>query len=184
MPDKSDMSDEPHIETVYQPDEIEREVLDLGRRLTVDLADEDPLFLGLLGGSIIFLADLLRAYDPPVRYEFVQVGYRHPEVAAAELIEIQYPIPIDLVERSVLVVKDVISTGVTETYLAEQLHQKGTRSVRFATLIDLPDQRKYDLDVVYPAFTLETAGRLVGYGLKHRGRYGNLPFIGRLGDPR
>jgi hypoxanthine phosphoribosyltransferase len=172
-------TDQP-IEPLFQADEIEREVLDLGRRLADDLADDDPLFLSLLGGSVIFLADLVRAYRPPVRFEFVQVGYRHPEVAAADLLEIQYPIPIDVADQDLVVVKDVISTGVTETYLSEQFLQKGARSVRYAALIDLPDERRADLDVVYRAFSLDHAGPLVGYGLKYRGRYGNLPYIGRL----
>ena len=174
-------TDQP-IEPLFQADEIEREVLDLGRRLADDLADDEPLFLSLLGGSVIFLADLVRAYRPPVRFEFVQVGYRHPEVSAADLLEIQYPIPIDVTGQNLVVVKDVISTGVTETYLAEQFLQKGARSVRYAALIDLPDERRADLDVVYRAFTLDHAGPLVGYGLKYHGRYGNLPYIGRLTD--
>jgi len=171
---------EPTIEPLFQADEIEREVLDLGQRLVTDLADEDPLFLSLLGGSVIFLADLVRAYRPPVRFEFVQVGYRHPEVAATDLLAIQYPIPIDVAGQNVVVVKDVISTGVTETYLTAQFLEKGAKSVRYAALIDLPDERRADLDVVYRAFTLDHAGPLVGYGLKYHGRFGNLPYIGRL----
>lgn len=170
------------IEPLFQADEIEREVRDLGRRLADDLASDDPLFLSLLGGSVIFLADLVRAYQPSVRFEFVQVGYRHPEVSAADLLEIQYPIPIDVTDQSLVVVKDVISTGVTETYLSAQFLQKGARSVRFAALIDLPDERRTDLDVVYRAFTMDHAGPLVGYGLKFHGRHGNLPYIGRLTD--
>ena len=168
------------IQTLFEADEIEHEVLDLGRRLADDLKDDDPLFLSLLGGSVIFLADLVRAYEPPVRFEFVHVGYRHPEVSAADLMEIHYPIPVDVTGQNLVVVKDVISTGVTETYLAEQFLQKGARSVRYAALIDLPDERRADLDVVYRAFILDHAGPLVGYGLKYHGRHGNLPYIGRL----
>lgn len=168
------------IEPLFQADEIEREVLDLGRRLSTNLADDDPLFLSLLGGSVIFLADLVRAYGTPVRYEFVQVGYRRPEVTAAEVLEIQYPISIEIADQSLVVVKDVVSSGVTESYLAEQFRQKGAKSVRFAALIDQPDERKTELEVLYWAFSLDRVGRLVGYGLKHEGEYGNLPYIGRL----
>ncbi len=170
------------IEPLFQADEIEREVLDLGRRLSANLGDGDPLFLSLLGGSVIFLADLVRAYETPVRYEFVQVGYRRPEVTAAEVLEIQYPISIEIAGQSLVVVKDVVSSGVTESYLAEQFLQKGAESVRFAALIDQPDERKTELEVLYWAFSLDRVGRLVGYGLKHEGKYGNLPYIGRLVD--
>lgn len=167
------------VETIYAADEIEREVLDLGRRLRADLGGEDPLFLSLLGGSVIFLADLVRAYDEPVRYEFVQVGYRHREVAATEEMAIHYPIPVDLAGQRLLVIKDVVTTGVTETYLAEQFLQKGAARVDFVALIDLPAERRTELELDYRVFSLERSGRLVGYGLKHEGRFGNLPFIGR-----
>jgi hypoxanthine phosphoribosyltransferase len=171
-----------HIEILFEPDEIERAVLDLGRRLHADLAGTDPLFLSLLGGSVIFVADLVRAYGDPVRYEFVQVGYHHPEVAAADVLAIQYPIPVDLAGQDVLVIKDVVTSGVTETYLAEQLRQMGAARVRMVALIDMPDQRKTELELDYRAFSLVRSSPLVGYGLKHDGRCGNLPYIGRFVD--
>ncbi len=175
----------PAVEPLFQADEIERAVLDLGARLHQELGDADPLFLGLLGGSVIFLADLVRAYETPVRFELVHVAYHHPEVAAAELLAIQYPIPVDMVDQDLLVVKDVIKSGITETYLEEQLLQKGARRVRFVTLIDMPDERKTELEIDHRVFSVRENGPLVGYGLKHEGRYGNLPYIGRLtgGDP-
>jgi len=169
-----------NIEILFEPAEIEREVLDLGRRLHGDLAGTDPLFLSLLGGSGIFLADLVRAYGEPVRYEFVQVGYRHPELAGSDLLAIHYPISVDLEGQDVLVIKDVVTSGVTETYLGEQLRQMGASRVRLVALIDMPDQRKTELDVDYRAFSLERSTPLVGYGLKHEGRFGNLPYIGRF----
>lgn len=170
------------IETLFAADVIEREVLDLGRRLQADLAGSDPLFLSLLGGSVIFLADLVRAYRDPVRFELVHVDYRHPEVTAAELLEIHYPIPVDPAGQQVLVVKDVVTSGVTETYLAEQLGQRGAESVKVVALIDMPDERKTSLEVDYRVFSLERSGPLVGYGLKHQGRFGNLPYIGLYGS--
>lgn len=173
---------EPTIEPLFQADEIERAVSELGKRLADELGPEDPLFLGLIGGSVIFLADLVRAYEPPVRYELVHVGYQHPEISASDLLAIQYPIPVDLADQSLVVVKDVISSGVTETYLLEQFLEKGARRVRFATLIDLEDERKTDLEDVYKAFSVKRSGPFVGYGLKYRGRYGNLPYVGQIAN--
>ncbi len=170
----------PDIEPLFQADEIARAVRDLGSRLHQELGDTDPLFLGLLGGSVIFLADLVRAYESPVRFELVHVGYHHPEIAAAEVLAIQYPIPVDLEDQDLLVVKDVIKSGVTETYLAEQLHQKGARRVRFVTLVDMPEERKTELAIDHSVFSVQESGPLVGYGLKYQGRFGNLPYIGKL----
>jgi len=168
------------IEPLFRADEIERAVLDLGARLYRELGDDDPLFLGLLGGSVVFLADLVRAYEAPVRFELVHVAYHQPEIAASELLAIQYPIPVDMVDQDLLVVKDVVKSGVTETYLAEQLRQKGARRVRFVTLIDMPDERKTELEIDHHLFSVRENAPLVGYGLKHQGRYGNLPYVGRL----
>lgn len=167
------------VEIVHDREEIESAVLALGRRLRDDCAGEDPLLLSLLGGSVIFLADLVRAYEDPVRYEFIDVGYRRSESSESDLLAIHYPIPVDLEGQHLLVVKDVVSSGVTETYLSEQLEGRGAASVRVVALIDLPDERKTELEADYHAFTLERTAPLVGYGLKHEGRFGNLPYIGR-----
>jgi hypoxanthine phosphoribosyltransferase len=97
-------------------------------------------------------------------------------------MRIQYPIPIDIAGQSVLVLKDVVSSGVTEPYLEQQLRDHGAREVRFAALIDMPDERKTAFDLHYFAMSTRRRGLLVGYGLKHQGRYGNLPYVGRMAD--
>lgn len=169
------------IEPVFTADEIRQRVQALGGLLATDYADKDPLFLGISGGSVLFLADLVRTLSEPVRFEFVPVKYHHPEVAAAEVMDIFYPLPIDISEQEIVVVKDVVSSGVPETYLASALRDRGATSVRFVALIDMPEERKTDLEVAHSAFSVRRAGGLVGYGLKHEGRFGNLPYIGRLG---
>jgi hypoxanthine-guanine phosphoribosyltransferase len=185
------------IEPLYEAAALRGSVAELARQLTADFAESaaDPLLLAILGGSLIFLADLVRAIDRPVRYELMQVGYSQgsegaagpagpegAEGAAQERVQnIQYPIPVEIEGRQVVVLKDVVSSGVIEVYLGEQLRDRGAREVRFAALIDMPDERKTDFAVDYGAFTTRRNGILVGYGLKHEGRYGNLPYIGRLG---
>jgi hypoxanthine phosphoribosyltransferase len=94
--------------------------------------------------------------------------------------EIRYPLPLDVAGQSVLVLKDVVASGVTEPYLEQQLRDHGARDVRFAALIDIPDERKTGFEVCYAAFRTGRQGVLVGYGLKQDARYGNLPYVGRL----
>jgi hypoxanthine phosphoribosyltransferase len=113
-----------------------------------------------------------------VRFELVHVEYSEGEV-----LRIQYPIPIEIEGQSVLLVKDVVSSGVIESYLEQQLRERGARDVRVVALIDHPAERKTALEVEYRALSTARDGVLVGYGLKHEGRYGNLPYIGRLGLP-
>src|SRR5882724_6935210 len=183
------------VELLYDTATVRANVAELGARLTQDLGPitsgvgSEPLLLAILGGSLIFLADLVRAIVRPIRFELIQVG----SSAGAEIGEVpgpsesvlnlHYPIPVDIEERRVVVLKDVVSSGVIEIYLGEQLRQHGAREVRFAALIDLPDERKTAFTVDYSAFSTWRDGLLVGYGLKHEGRYGNLPYIGRLPAP-
>lgn len=169
------------IESVFTADEIRQRVQALGAALAAEFADQDPLFLGISGGSVLFLADLVRALGVPARFEFVPVKYHHPEIAAAEIMDIHYPLPIDISRQQIVVVKDVVSSGVPETYLAAALRERGAAGVRFVALVDMPEERKTDLEVAHYAFSVHRTGGLVGYGLKHEGRYGNLPFIGRIG---
>jgi hypoxanthine phosphoribosyltransferase len=170
-------------ETLFDTATVRDSVAALGHRIEGEIGDEDPLLIALLGGSVIFLADLLRAIERPVRYELIDVAYRVDTAAGeedGEVLRIQYPIPIDIAGQNVLVLKDVVSSGVTEPYLEQQLRDHGAAKVRFAALIDLPDERKTDFELQYSALVSHRSGVLVGYGLKHKGLYGNLPYVGRL----
>jgi hypoxanthine phosphoribosyltransferase len=175
----------PAVESLFDADTVRDSVAALGRQLGEELGDEDPLLIALLGGSVIFLADLVRAIPRPVRFEFIDVAY-HVDPALDEtedeVMRIEYPIPIEIAGQSVLVLKDVVSSAVTEPYLEQQLRDHGAARVRFAALIDLPDERKTAFDLHYSALTSHREGVLVGYGLKAQGRYGNLPYVGRLAD--
>jgi len=170
-----------NIEPLFDADTVRESVEALGRKIEGDFGADDPLLVALLGGSVIFLADLVRAIGRPVRYEFIDVGLSGSEENGAEVVQIRYPIPLEISGQRVLVVKDVVSSGVTEPYLEQQLKDHGAREVRFAALIDMPDERKTEFELHYRALTAERqGGLLVGYGLKHAGRYGNLPSVGRL----
>jgi hypoxanthine phosphoribosyltransferase len=172
-----------NIEPLFDAKTLQLSVRDLGRRIHAELSGDDPLLIALLGGSVIFLADLVRAIDQPVRFEFIQVGSGplvSNEAVEPGVTEIRYPLPLDLAGQSVLVLKDVVTSGVTEPYLEQQLRDHGAREVRFAALIDIPDERKTSFEVSYAAFRTGRQGLLVGYGLKQDGRYGNLPYVGRL----
>lgn len=167
-----------HIEPVFTRDEIARRIFDLGERLAAELPP-DPLLVSLLGGSVIFLADLVRAIDRPLRYEFIHVDSSGGGDGDSPL-DLHYPIPFSVAGDSVLLLKDVVHSGVTETYLIEQLRDQGAEQVRLAALIDIPGERKTALETDYRVFDAERSGKLVGYGLKHDGGHGNLPFIGRV----
>jgi len=166
------------IEPLIDADTLRDSVRALGRKIGEEMGDENPLLVALLGGSVIFLADLVRAIPRPVRYEFLHVVF--DEEAEPGVVEIRYPLPLDIAGQSVLMIKDVVSSGITEPYLEQQLRDRGARQVRFAALIDIPGERKTGFELSYAALRVERQGQLVGYGLKHEGRYGNLPYVGRI----
>jgi hypoxanthine phosphoribosyltransferase len=166
------------IEPLYSAETVQERVRALARRLQGDIGGEDPLVVALLGGSVIFLADLLRGLSSPLRFEFIHVEYGQPQ-SDEDMLDIHYPVPLAVAGESLLLVKDVVSTGVIESYLASQLRERGARAVRFAAVIDLPAERKTGFTLDYGVFTAERQGAFVGYGLKHEGRYGGLPYIGR-----
>jgi hypoxanthine phosphoribosyltransferase len=173
----------PNVDPLFDAETVRASVDALGRKIADELGAEDPLLVALLGGSVIFLADLVRAIGRPVRYELIDVGVSREagEENGAEVVQIHYPIPVEIAGQSVLVLKDVVSSGVTEPYLEQQLRDHGARTVRFAALIDMPDERKTEFELHYRALTAERqGGLLVGYGLKAAGRYGNLPYVARL----
>lgn len=170
---------EPRIDLLYSQEEITRRVLELGDQIHSDLEEPYPLLLGLLSGSVVFVADLVRAIDLPLRFEFIKVDYdAHP--GPDGLLEIQFPIPTEIHGERLLIVKDVTKSGIIETYLRNQFFELGARQVRFISVIDLPNERKTALSIDYKAFSHETAETFVGYGLKHQGGFGHLPYLATL----
>ena len=168
---------EQHIVRVYEERTIHDKVAELGEALAQE--EKPPLIVSLIGGSVIFLADLVRALARPLRYGFIQVQFSD---GADGMMEIHYPISLDVSGQRLLILKDVVSTGVIESYLSQQFRGRGALEVRFAALIDLPEERKTDFAVEFRLFTPKKSGSFVGYGLKYKGLYGNLAYIGRLSD--
>lgn len=168
---------EPRVECLYDAKTVAEGIKKLGERIEREIAAEDPLVVSLLGGSVIFLADLIRAIATPLRFSYIQSDTSDE---AAEPKRVHYPLPLEIAGQRVLVLKDVVSSGVVETYLANELRRHGATTVRFAALIDLPSERKTDFVLDYAVFSTARAGTFAGYGLKHHGHFGSLPYLGRL----
>ena len=167
------------LQVLYDEATIATNVRDLGRRLEADHAGSTPVLISIVGGSVVFLADLLRAMEQPVRYEMVQVQYSASS-SADDVMQIHFPISLNVAGQSLVVLKDVVATAVIENYLLSQLTDLGARQVRFVALIDLPEERRSDFHVDYRVFTPRRPGIFVGYGLKRDGMFGNLPYLARL----
>ena len=172
---------QPEIELLFEASEIQRRVKGLGQRLQRDKPLEDPLFISIVGGSVLFLADLIRTMTEPIRYEFIQVHFAATG-RDGDILEVHYPISLDVSGQDILVVKDVVSTGVIESYLRSQFQQRGARKILFTALIDVESERTTDFKPDYRLFAAERSGVFVGYGLKYKGRWGNLSYIGEVDE--
>lgn len=170
---------DPQIQILFDAATIEKKVAALGQKLQTDYDGQDPLLVSILGGSVVFLADLLRAIQRPIRYETVKVEYS-PATGNDGLLEIDFPISLSVKGQPLIIIKDVVATGITEAYLISQFQELGAKDIRFVALVDLPEQRKLDIPVDYQLLTPKKPGTFVGYGLKLDGLYGNLPYLGRV----
>ncbi len=164
------------ITKAFGAHEIERRVAALAAEIRDD-AGESPLFLlGILKGASCFLADLLRRIHGEAGYGFIDVVRDMTHTHGEATMEIDFLSWIDIAGRNVYVVKDVVTTGVIETYLMAQLRQKNPASLKLVALLDRPDARTVDLTVDFRAFEA-AAEAYAGYGLEIDGRHGNLPYL-------
>jgi hypoxanthine phosphoribosyltransferase len=163
------------ITKAFSAHEIERRVATLAAEIRDD-AGEAPLFLlGILKGASCFLADLIRRIHGEAGYGFIDV-VRDMDHTQASAVAIDFLSWIDISGRNVYVVKDVVTTGVIETYLLTQLRQKNPASLKLVALLDRPDARTVDLTADFRAFEA-AADAYAGYGLEIDGRHGNLPYL-------
>ena len=168
------------IKRAFSVKEIAKRVAALGARIRDDAGDAEVFLLGVLKGTSCFTADLIRAIPGQVSYGFIDVVRDVADTETAAAMEINFLNWIDLAGRNVYLLKDVVSTGVIETYLLTQLRQKNPASLRLIALLDRPDLRTVELKADYHLFHV-SEGTFVGYGLELDGKHGNLPYIGRSG---
>lgn len=168
------------ITVVFDEKTIEGRIREVGAAIRKDAGEREVLLIGILKGASVFLADLVRAIPGRVHYEWVNVilGVRDTDTADATQIDFLTQFPID--GYRVYVLKDIVTTGVIETYLLTQLRERSPESLKLAALIDCPDARTVDLACDFSVFTTER-DHFVGYGLESEREYGNLPYIGRIG---
>lgn len=173
----------PNLEVLYTPEEIQTRVSALGAQITKDYANKDLVLIGVLKGSVIFLADLMRSIDLNLHIDFMAVSsYKDGTVSTGD-VEILKDLTNPIRGKDVIVCEDIVDTGLTLFRLTEILGSRGANSIKIATLLDKPEPRiKKDLKIDYCGFQIPNKF-VVGYGLDAANRYRNLPFIGVVIDP-
>lgn len=165
-------------EILVREDEIRTRVAELGDQITRDYAGKRPLLVAVLRGAFMFLADLSRAIDLPVEVDFMAVSSYGNATASSGVVRILKDLDEDLENRHVIVVEDIIDSGLTLSYLRRNLKNRAAASVEVCALLVREGRQKVDEELAYVGFELPP-DFVVGYGLDALGLYRNLPYIAR-----
>lgn len=174
---------DPNLEILYSAEQIAERVAELGRQITADYMGKELVLVGVLKGSSVFHADLMRAIDLPLTIDFMAVSSYKDGTKSTGDVEILKDLSNPIRDKNVLVVEDIVDTGLTLTRLLDILDSRGAISIKLASLLDKPEPRiNKDLKIDYTGFVIPNKF-VVGFGLDAAGRYRNLPFIGIVKDP-
>lgn len=172
----------PNLELLIPADEIQNRIRQLGGEIARDYAEKNPLLIGVLKGACTFLSDLMRAADIPLGVEFMAISSYGAEMRTSGEVRILKDLGVAIEGRHILVVEDIVDTGLTLSYLLTNLKSRGAESVKLAALLDKYERREKDVPIDYLGFKIPDKF-VVGYGLDFAERYRNLPFIAVLKDP-
>ena len=160
-------------------DQLREKIAEIGAAISRDYACLNPLVVSVLKGSVVLMADLMRAITVPARFDFIAVSSYGPGQRPSGVVRIMKDLETNVEGQHVLVIEDIIDTGLTLNYVLKMLRQRHPASLAVGTLLNRPARRLVDIDLKYVGFDLPDKF-VVGYGLDYRQKYRNLPFIAEL----
>ncbi len=166
-------------EILVQPDDLKQKVRDLGAQISADYADRDLLLVCVLKGAVFFLADLMRHIDIPCEVDFMAVSSYGSETDSSGVVRILKDLDRPIAGRDVLIVEDIVDSGLTLQYLMRNLGAREPASLEVCALLTKPDRRKVELPTRYVGFEIPDKFA-IGYGLDVAERYRNLPYVAAL----
>ena len=164
---------------ILTQEQITKRVAELGEEITKDYQDKQLVVIGILRGAAVFMADLIREVKLPMEIDFMSVSSYGASTKSSGVVRINKDLDSTITDKHVLIVEDIVDTGLTLKYIVENLMSRKPASVRLCTLLDKPSRRAVDVDVHYNGFTIPDEF-VVGYGLDYAEIYRNLPYIGVL----
>ena len=175
-------STNPNLEVLISSEEIQQRIRQMGADVARDYAGLNPLMIGVLKGACIFLSDLMRAADIPLGLEFMAISSYGASTRTSGEVRILKDLDVAIEGRHILVVEDIVDTGLTLSYLLANLKSRGAASVKLAALLDKFERREKEVPIDYLGFKIPDKF-VVGYGLDFAERYRNLPFIAVVKNP-
>lgn len=169
----------PELISVIDKDEIARAVSDMAEKISSEYKDRELILVGVLKGAFIFLSDLVRHLTIPVKIDFVSTSSYGSGTSSSGSVQLTKKIEIDINNKDIIIVEDIVDTGLTMVYLVDYFKSLGAKTVKICALIDKNERRKVDIKADYVCHVVEE-GFLVGYGLDHAESYRELPGIYHL----
>ncbi len=166
-------------EILYSEQEIKEKVQELGEQISRDYKDKNPILISILKGGVVFLADIMRALNISVEIEFMGVASYGNSTKSSGVVQITKDCNIDISDRHVLIIEDIVDTGLSLNYITRYLQGKSPKSLKMCVLLDKVDAHEPDIGMAYKAFDVPNEF-IVGYGLDYDEKYRNLPYIGIL----
>ena len=175
--EKQTFQKQDNISVLISAHEIEQRITQLGKQITADYSGKDTTVIGILNGCFVFFADLVREIDLPVVCDFLGLSSYGSSTKSSGVVAITKDLSKPIAGRHVLIVEDIIDTGLTMSYLLENLQTRKPASIRICSLLSKPARRTIETTIDYLGFTIEDKF-VVGYGLDYDGVYRNLQYIG------
>jgi hypoxanthine phosphoribosyltransferase len=166
-------------EVLYSEQEIQDKVRELAKAIDEDYRGQELLLVGVLKGAVMVMADLARALETPVSMEFMAVSSYGSSTSSSGVVRILKDLDREITDKHVLVVEDIIDSGLTLNWLLRNMRSRGPASVEVCALFRKPEAAKVDVPIRYAGFDIPNEF-VVGYGLDYAERYRDLPFVGRL----
>lgn len=164
------------LEILINEDEIKEKAKELGEKITQDYKDKDLMLVGVLKGCVLFLSDLAREIKLPLSMDFMVVSSYGTSTKSSGVVRIVKDLEKDITGKDVLIVEDIVDTGLTLNYLVDYLLSRNANSVKICTLLEKPDRRIAKVKMDYVGFHIPDEF-VVGYGLDYAEIYRNLPFV-------
>jgi hypoxanthine phosphoribosyltransferase len=172
----------PNLEVLLSEQQIQSRIKELGAEITHDYAGRNPLLIGVLKGACFFMSDLLRAIDTRLGIEFMAISSYGSSTRTSGEVRILKDLDVPVEGRDLIVIEDIVDTGLTLSYLMANLKSRGAASVKLVALLDKHERREREVEIDYLGFQIPDHF-VVGYGLDFAERYRNLPFIAVLKNP-
>lgn len=166
-------------EILVNKETIQKRVKELGREISSEYEGKNLILIGVLKGGFVFLADLMRAITIPVYIDFISVSSYGNATASSGIVKINKDVDTDITNKHIVLVEDIVDTGLTLKYLAEFLKTREPLSIKVCTALDKPSRRKVDVKIDYKGIEIPDEF-VVGYGLDFSDRYRNLPDVNIL----